>query len=98
MSNPNAPGRGGRPASGRRKGSVNKVTSARQLLAKARAAGEETPLDFLLRVMRDEVNTLDVRVNAAKAAAPYVHPALKSIEVSGPGGGEIEFKVTLAFD
>ena len=51
------------------------------------AAGEKTPLDFLLGVMRDEKHDIQLRVTAAKAAAPYVHRALKSVEQSGADGG-----------
>jgi hypothetical protein len=75
--------RGGkRPGAGRPRGSKTKKTA--QLLAAA-AAGE-TPVDFLLRVMRDEAVDASVRMDAAKAVAPYLHPRLASTEVSGPGG------------
>lgn len=40
-----------------------------------------TPLDYLLQLMRDECQPVEVRLNAAKAAAPFVHPKLASIEV-----------------
>lgn len=42
-----------------------------------------TPLDYLLRVMRNPRNEVDVRVDAAKAAAPYVHPKLAQINTNG---------------
>ena len=32
-----------------------------------------SPLEFLLSVMRDIANPLELRIDAAKAAAPYVH-------------------------
>ena len=38
-----------------------------------------TPLDFMLAVMRDETNDLAVRFDAARAAAPFVHPRLSTI-------------------
>lgn len=38
-----------------------------------------TPLDFLLRVMRNAKNPPAIRMEAAKAAAPYVHPKLAQI-------------------
>ena len=44
------------------------------------------PLDYLLAVMRDESNPTQVRLDAAKAAAPYVHPRLAAIEHRGKGG------------
>lgn len=66
-----------------------------------RAAQEGiTPLEYMLRVMRDpipetdeplvKVHKLNQRFEAAKAAAPYVHPRLQSHEVSGKDGGPIE--------
>ena len=37
--------------------------------------------------MRDEKQDIQLRVMAAKAAAPYMHRALKSVEQSGADGG-----------
>ena len=65
---------------GRQKGTPNKATAARA--AEIAAAGL-TPLDFMLKVMRDENELPDVRLDAAKAAAPYVHPRLATIENTG---------------
>ena len=42
-----------------------------------------TPLAFLLSVMRDPKQPDDVRLQAAIAAAPYVHPRLVQIEHIG---------------
>jgi hypothetical protein len=67
---------GKRPGAGRKPGIANKASIARQ--AEVAASGE-TPLDYLLRVMRDE----EARRDAAKAAAPYVHPRLAAVEHSG---------------
>jgi hypothetical protein len=39
-----------------------------------------SPLEFLLSVMRDIANPLELRIDAAKAAAPYVHPRLAQIQ------------------
>lgn len=71
--------RGGpRPGAGRPKGAASKLdTEAR---AAVLAGSDETPLQYLLRVMRtsdDESRALD----AAKAAAPYVHAKLATIDV-----------------
>jgi hypothetical protein len=41
----------------------------------------ETPLDYLIRVMRDENQPTLLRVDCAKAAAPFVHAKLSSIDV-----------------
>lgn len=65
---------------GRQKGVPNRATAAKQ--AEIAASGL-TPLDFLLAVMRDEDKEVPARVDAAKAAAPYVHP--KRVPVDGDG-------------
>ena len=65
---------------GRKKGSLNKVTSA---MKAAIAASGETPLEYMLRIMRDEAAESTRRDDMAKAAAPYLHPRLSSIEHSG---------------
>jgi hypothetical protein len=41
----------------------------------------DTPLDYLIRVMRDENQPTFLRVDCAKAAAPFVHAKLSSIDV-----------------
>lgn len=82
--------RGGkRPGAGRKAGSPNKVTAARQ-----RAVEESglTPLDYMLSVMRDESAKPERRDDMAKAAAPYVHPKLSTIEHTGKDGGPIEHR------
>ena len=45
-----------------------------------------TPLDYLLSVLRDEESEPNMRMDAAKAAAPYVHPRLAAVEHSGEIG------------
>jgi hypothetical protein len=70
----------GRKTGGRQKGTPNKRTQ--EVVARIEASGL-TPLDYMLKVMRDENEVLDVRLDAAKAAAPYVHPRLASIENTG---------------
>lgn len=68
--------RGKKPGSpktgGRKKGSRNKVNRAEEL-RKAAAAGGQTPLEFMLDVMRDDEATMEFRCDMAKAAAPYLH-------------------------
>lgn len=66
------------PNSGRRKGTPNRATAARQ---QAVADSGMTPLDYLLSVMRDTSQDVTVRLNAARSAAPYVHPKLATVEV-----------------
>jgi len=64
--------RGKKPGSpktgGRKKGSLNKRTIAIEKGAKGML-----PLDFMLKVMRDPKQTIDLRCEMAKAAAPYLH-------------------------
>ena len=68
---------GPRPNSGRKKGSKN-VKSAEI----ARRCAEEgiTPLEYMLNIMRDPTQEFDTRMDAAKSAAPYIHPKLASVE------------------
>jgi signal transduction histidine kinase len=51
----------------RRKGAPNKVTAERQA---AIAASGEAPLDYMIRVMRDQSAAVERRDEMAKAAAP----------------------------
>jgi len=73
-------GKGGaRPGAGRKPGVRNKKTAA--LLDRVQAEGQ-TPLEFLLDQMRNINNPRDIRIDAAKAAAPYVHAKLANIEMT----------------
>lgn len=72
--------RGGyRPGSGRKKGSRTLRT---QEVAKRLMNEGETPLEYMLRVMRtsDDTKRKDAM---AMAAAPYLHPKLAAVEHSG---------------
>ncbi|WP_211307384.1 hypothetical protein [Sinimarinibacterium flocculans] len=73
----------GRKTGGRKKGAANKRT--REIADKAAAEGL-TPLEYLLRLMRDERQEQAVRLDAAKAAAPYIHPRLQATEATIKGG------------
>ncbi len=73
--------RGGvRPGSGRPKGAATKRT--REIAEQAMAQGL-TPLEYMLSVLRDASNDTHTRMDAAKSAAPYVHPRLQSTEIKG---------------
>jgi hypothetical protein len=53
------------------------------------------PLDFLLRLMRDPHSPMARRLEAAKAAAPFLHPKLTAIDaklnsVAGDSSSEID--------
>jgi hypothetical protein len=47
------------------------------------AASGETPLEYMLRIMRDEAAESTRRDDMAKTAAPYLHPRLSSVEHTG---------------
>jgi hypothetical protein len=63
---------------GRPRGSKTKKTA---LLLAAAEAGE-LPVDFLLRIMRDEALDATIRMDAAKSVAPYLHPRLAASVVA----------------
>ncbi len=86
---------GGRRArAGRKRGLQNKVNAA--LREKLMAEGI-APLVFMLQVMRDEHQDLAVRLEMAKAAAPYLHPRLQAVEHSGAGGDPLQHSITVEF-
>lgn len=88
--------RGGRrQGAGRKPGSATKKT--REIADRAAATGT-TPLEYMLSLMNRESDHEDpkvqiareaLRFEAAKAAAPYVHPRLQAIEHAGPDGKEL---------
>lgn len=71
---------------GRKKGTPNKATAKK---AAEIAKSGMTPLDYMLQVMRDTGQAQDIRLDAAKSAAPYVHPKLAAIEHTGGGGAPL---------
>ena len=90
---PFKPGESGNPT-GRKKGVPNKATLARQ--AKIAASGL-TPLDYLMGRVCDKDEDQDVRIDCAKAAAPYVHPRLQALQHTGEGGGPIKVTLEMKF-
>jgi len=78
---------GKREGAGRKPGVPNKRTTE---TVEAIEASGLTPLAYLLSVMRDESLDREARVDAAKAAAPYAHAKLASVEHKGDGGGPVE--------
>lgn len=83
--------RGGkREGAGRRAGSA--TTKTRE--AANRAANEGlTPLDYMLKLLRDEGQPKEDRMWAAEKAAPYVHAKLASVEHKGDGGGPLVLEI-----
>jgi hypothetical protein len=71
---------GSRQGAGRPKGASNRFSEA----ARAEAAAEGiTPLAYMLGVLRDESNSREVRMDAAKASAPYMHARQEAVKHSG---------------
>lgn len=97
-------GRGGaRAGAGRKKGSATVKT--REIANKAASEGL-TPLEYMLEVMRRDSTHADpkiqialenMRFEAAKAAAPYVHPRLAAVEHTGADGGPIDHSIEVSF-
>jgi hypothetical protein len=79
--------RGGRrEGAGRKPGSLNK--KCKELAERLLLEGE-TPLEFMLAVMRSPDLDQKLRVDVAKAAAPYIHPRFSAIEHAGEDGGPL---------
>ena len=76
----------GRKTGGRQKGTLNKATVAQ---AANIAASGQTPLGYMIDLMRDTAAPPEMRLDAAKAAAPYVHPKLASVQVTGKDGEDL---------
>jgi len=64
---------------GRPKGSYSKASKAQ--VARLTEEGKLSPLDYLASIYQNESEDIRLRVEAAKAAAPYVHARLASTEV-----------------
>src|SRR5215813_5630431 len=74
-----------RKTGGRRKGTPNKRTAERQVAIAAITASGKSPMSFFADLLGNEQAPLELRFQAAKELAPYVHPRLASIE-SRTGG------------
>ena len=95
-------GRGGRrPGAGRKVGATTKKT--REIAEQAVAEGI-TPLEVMMRAMRkfvenaekmagvDEAGSMSLMKEAAdvaKNAAPYIHPRLAAMEITGKNGKDL---------
>jgi hypothetical protein len=71
---------GKRPGAGRPKGAASRANE--QVREEAAATGE-LPLAYMLRIMRDPSQPVGRRDDMAKAAAPFCHSRLSSVEHSG---------------
>ncbi len=66
-----------RPGAGRPKGSGNKFTKdISEMLDDM-----QSPLEYMLQIMNDTGNDQRERLDAAKAAAPYIHARISHIEM-----------------
>lgn len=81
----------GRPA-----GSRNQIV--KNAIAEMKASGKQTPLEYLLSVMHDEDEHRFTRMDAAKAAAPYVHAKLASVTTHTPNDALLGQIQKLYFD
>lgn len=67
---------------GKREGAGRKVGSRLQktaVIAHRLTEEGQTPLEYILSVMRDPLQPSEVRLDCAKAAAPYIHPRLAMV-------------------
>jgi hypothetical protein len=88
--------RGGkREGAGRKKGALTERT--RKIAENATASGE-SPLEYMLRVMRDPAADESMRADMAKSAAPYVHPRLASTQLTGGDGGPLTVEIVKLAD
>jgi len=82
---------GARKGAGRKPGQATRVNQAAR---EAALAAGISPLDYMLRVLRDDKLDRATRMDAAKAAAPYVHARLAAVEHSGSIGVKNAREVT----
>lgn len=85
---------------GKRKGAGRKagaITTRSRTIAEGALKDGLTPLEYMLQLMRDENKPVELRAEMAKAAAPYVHPRLATVEVSGKDGGPIAHSLNIEF-
>ena len=75
----------GRKTGGRKKGSLNKATLARQKALADLMVDSKDPVSFFTSIMRDEAAPFEKREAAADRLLPYYHPKLSSIEARGGG-------------
>lgn len=79
---------------GRQKGTPNKSTTERMAVL---LAGGQSPLEYMLQVMRDKTVEYPRRDEMARAAAPYMHPKLATTEIKGNDEAPLQHKVEVVF-
>ena len=85
---------GTRRGSGRPKGAIRRLSE--QAIREARQSGE-LPLDYMLRIMRDESADDKRRDIMAIAAAPYLHARLQKNLHAGADGGPLVGNLIVKF-
>lgn len=78
---------GYRPGAGRKKGASTALNEKARVEA---LDSGESPLAFLLRAMHDDKADFGTRLDAAKAAAPYVHARLSSVDMTSKTDGTLK--------
>lgn len=83
---------GARAGAGRPTGSVSKrgVRLSKQVLANLELNSAVNPLQYMLAVIQDDRQKPNIRLQAAIAAAPYVHPKLSSVELKGDSAAPLQ--------
>jgi len=85
----------GKKTGGRKKGSLNRRT-----ILKQRALGVTPgllPLEYMLSIMRNPKARPQRRLEAAKAAAPFVHPRLQTTTIAGDANAPVKLSMEIAF-
>ena len=71
---------------GRPKGRQNAATIRRKAIAdkveKELSEKKATPLEIMAKVMAGDLTITDRQLDAAKAAAPYIHPKLSAVTMN----------------
>lgn len=86
---------GKREGAGRPRGSINRRT-AEALEQLAEQFPDWTPLAHLAAVANDDSLDIEIRLDAAKAAAPYVHARLKPVVANADELVELEARLVRA--
>lgn len=81
----------GRKTGGRQKGTKNKHKGVikRRASKIPEALNGQSPLEYMLEVMRDSSAEKGRRDDMARAAAPYMHPRMAAVEMTGKDGAPL---------
>jgi len=73
------------PGSGRKKGSLNKLTLAHRATLQQMKVDRTDPMSFFMSVLRNPDSPYEEAKAAARELLPYAHPKLTSIEARTGG-------------